>query len=225
MEYANLAEIPFSEDKVAIALTTSPAGNTGHIGIAFYSSDKEPHVLHLAWHRELRKEAVSALKNSWIAAPLKIPSSASKQVAAYMQVVANHEYHINYGINLIDAMGSFAPDGTYTPSANSDGLTCATFVLEILRAQCIDLVDLGSWIAIPENIVWANLVCDSLEKYGADHIHIARVRGNINGLRLRPFEVAGAAQMGQKSWPCSFEGVQTSAANVEKQFLRILSAK
>jgi hypothetical protein len=155
------------------------------------------------------------LATCWVATPLKIPTGASKAIVALARAVATRGPTINYGINFIAARGSFDPNGAYKPPKGSDGLTCATFIVELLRAGKIDLVKSANWKANVANVEWANQVCNSLANTpGVDQAHVDAVRRNINGLRMRPFEVAGAASLDPKSWPAEFDDVQVPAQHV-----------
>lgn len=218
MAYANLCAITFGKEQVVIAVSKSPLGG-GHLGIGFHSVKNGPQVLHLEWHRKLRAHSIPMdLETCWIASPLNIPSGASKALVAFARVVATRGPTINYGINFIAARGSFDPRGTYKPPKGSDGLTCATFIVELLRAGKIDLVNSENWKAQAANVAWANIVCNSLATtFGVDQDHVDAVRRNINGLRMRPFEVAGAASLDPKSWPADFDDVQEPAQHVADQ--------
>lgn len=218
MEYANLCVIPFEKEQVVIAVSSSPLGG-GHLGIGFHSVRNGPQVLHLEWHRRLRAHAIPAeLVTCWIASPLNIPTGASKAIVALARAVATRGATINYGINFLSARGSFDPNGTYKPPKGSDGLTCATFIVELLRAGKVDLVKSENWKAHAANTDWANIVCNSLANTpSVDPAHVDAVRRNINGLRMRPFEVAGAASLDSKSWPAEFDDVQGPAKRVSEQ--------
>lgn len=218
MAYANLCVIPFEKEQVVIAVSRSPLGG-GHLGICFHSVRNGPQVMHLEWHRKLRAQSIPMeLATCWMATPLKIPIGASKAIVALVRAVATRGPTINYGINFIAARGSFDPNGTYKPPKGSDGLTCATFVVELLRAGRVDLVKSADWKAHAANVEWANQVCNNLAStHGVDQAHIDAVRRNINGLRMRPFEVAGAASLDSKSWPAKFDDVQGPAQHVADQ--------
>lgn len=218
MAYANLCTLSFAKDQVVIAVSKSDLGG-GHVGICFHSAKNGPKVLHLEWHRKLRAHSIPMdLKSCWIASPLNIPNGASKAIVAFTRAVATRGPTINYGINFIAAKGSFDSNGTYKPPKGSDGLTCATFIVELLRAGKVDLVKSEDWKAHSANIVWANIVCKSLDNTaGVDQAHVDAVRRNINGLRMRPFEVAGAASLDSKSWPAKFDDVQGPAQHVADQ--------
>ena len=220
MAFANLNAVPFGAGQVAIAIAHSAYGG-GHIGLAFHSAKAGPQVLHLSWHRKLEAHAVpDGLQTCWAADPLSVPPSASRQLVALIRAVAARGATINYGINFVAARGSFGANGSYKPPKGSDGLTCATFVVEVLRAGMVDLVKSNSWRQSPENVAWGNSVCEELAK-AADAEHVAAVRRNVNGLRLRPFEVAGAAQLGPERWPVDFDSAQQPASEAASQLPEI----
>jgi hypothetical protein len=213
MLLSNLCSIPFSRDQLAIALSDSPMG-AGHIGIAFHSAKDGPQVLHLAWHVRLEVDAIPhELKTCWAAFALPLPPVASKQVVAVTRSIARRKALIPYGINFVASQNSFTANGAYSPPKGSNGLTCASFVLEVLRASRIDLIKSASWRSDPLNVQWGEQVCASLSR-AAPTEHVEAVRRDISGIRLRPAEVAGAAMLGAKQWPADFEQVQEPASQV-----------
>ncbi len=215
MAYSPLCLIPFSKEQVAIAVSHS-SFNGGHTGIAFHSSQNGPQVLHLAWHRTINLEGIPVELNAcWIADALPAPPSASKQVVAFVRAVASRLPKINYAIDFIASKGSFDNKGHYKPPKGSKGLTCASFVVEVLRACQIDLVKETTWMPDPANLVWATKVCDYLNH--TDPAHALEVSKSVHGLRLLPFEVAGAASNGPKCWPVNYTDAQKYAIPVRQQ--------
>lgn len=213
MGYSPLEGVPFSVDQLAVAVTRG-GFNGGHSGLAFHHGVHGPQVLHLAWHKKLLLEAVPEAVSSscWVAAPLSLPPSASKQIVAYVRTVAGMMPTIDYGTNFLASIGSFSHDGSYTPPAGSKGLTCASFVVEVLRGGKVNLVDESTWESNGLNVQWANSVCDYLARY--DPVHAEAVRRDINGVRLIPFEVAGAASNSYASWPIDYTTAQQLAPTV-----------
>lgn len=225
MTLANLKDVPFEKEQIAIAVSHSALGS-GHIGIGFHSAKSGPQVLHLAWHRDLRVQRIpEELQACWATEALSVPPKASKQIVAYVRVIAARMPAISYGCNFLSAKGSFSPNGSYKPPKNSSGLTCASFVLEVLRGSRVDLVDGATWRHEAANESWAQGVCSILQEKGADSDHVAAVRRDINGLRLRPFELAAAARLGAKYWPAKFDDVQASAKEVEEQLASVCPAE
>ena len=224
MAQNNLATTSFQQGDVTIAVSNSDFGG-GHIGIGFHSVKSGAQVLHLAWHRQMRVEAIpQELKTCWSYDVLSIPPLASKQVVSYVRVVASRLPAINYGTNFVASKGSFSQTGSYRPPKGSVGLTCASFVLEVLRGASLTLINERSWPTEPVNGDWAELVCAALKRSAADDGHIEAVRTSANGLRLRPFELAGAASLTPAAWPAHFDAVQEPAKDVANQLARICQA-
>ncbi|MGE0964718.1 hypothetical protein ACQF4K_05435 [Ralstonia pseudosolanacearum] len=216
MTFESLPQATFRNDQVAVALSHSNLGG-GHLGIAFHHAKDGPKVVHLAWHKLLRVEAIpQELKACWVSTTLEIPPTAAKAVVGIVRSVASRLPHVNYGINLIAAKGSFTPKGEYCPPKGSDGLTCASFVVEVLRAASIPLVKYESWKEDAANIEWAERVCRGLVESQAPQSHIDAVQKNKNnGLRLRPYEVAGAASLPMQQRPVDFQSAQQAAGVAE----------
>lgn len=213
MVLSKLCLIPFGNDQIAIAVSHSAFG-AGHIGIAFHSVKEGPQVLHLAWHLKQYVDSIPAgLSACWGAFPLLLPPAASKQVVAFVRAVAKRDPPIGYGINFITSKNSFSANGRYIPPKGSNGLTCASFVIEVLRGAMINLVDLASWRSDPLNVEWGDKVCLELSK-SAELAHVEAVKRDVSGLRLRPTEVAGAATLDRKLWPANFDAVQAPAEDV-----------
>ena len=213
MAFTNVLGVPFNREQIAILISPGQFGG-GHIGIGFHSAKAGPQVLHLAWHQRLLTESIPMeLKACWIADAFPAPPSASKQIVAMVRAISVRTPSINFGINFISAKGSFATNGAYKPPKGSDGLTCATFVVEVLRACAVNLLKIDNWQTTEANVAWGNAVCAHLAAV-AEPSHVEAVRKNINGLRVIPFEVAGAATLGPRSWPADFSSVQQPSVEV-----------
>jgi hypothetical protein len=217
MPLENLCSVPFSKEQVAIAVSHSALG-AGHVGIGFHSAKDGPQVLHFAWHLKLETHNIPAdLQTCWAAAAMSVPLLTSKQLVAYVRVVSRRKPSIKYGLGLMTAQGSFASNASYKQPKGNDGLTCASFVVEVLQGAMVSLVNLSSWRPDPLNLAWGEHVCTSLKSSG--DAHVAAVRANVNGLRLRPFEVAAAAGLGHKAWPADFDHVQDPAKGIESDLV------
>lgn len=109
----------------------------------------------------------------------------------------------------------FDANGRYTAPRGSDGLTCATFISEIFRAVGLPLVQLDTWEARDQDLVWGNDVCALLKhRGGASDEHIEAVRSSINGLRLRPEELAFSADLPSLARPVAFAEASVGGVNV-----------
>jgi hypothetical protein len=156
----------------------------------------------------------------WIATVPELQKTNSKILVGIVRYAASRKQSINFGINLFAGHGSFDANGHYNAPRGSDGLTCATFVSELMRAAGLPLVDLQSWQPREVDVAWGNSVCELLRNHGrASEEHISVVRANINGLRLRPEEVAFAADQPVSSRPVDFVSSSIGGSAV----MRVLS--
>jgi hypothetical protein len=86
------------------------------------------------------------------------------------------------------------------------GLTCATFVVALMRRAGFRLIDVGTWKSDNEDAAlkaWAiNRLRASL---GPDHPHVEAMARQDTLYRVRPGDVAGAGQVASAQWPVSFD--------------------
>lgn len=214
MSFICATDISLPREQVAIAITKGAFGS--HIGIMFHSAKDGLQLLHLRFHKDLSVESFPVTPPvTWVASPPNIHIVASKALVGLVRSIAKRRPQIKYGINVEAAKDSISPSGAYKLPKGSDGLTCATFVVEVFRAASLPpLIALETWHATPENKIWGEGVCKLLEHVGADPLHVAEVRANINGLRVRPEEVAAATQFPSKSLPVKFEAAASNGAMV-----------
>lgn len=207
MAYVQAGSCSFTKEQLAIAITSGAFGS--HVGIAFHSVKEGLRLLHLARHQCLMDDDFSRqdINSRYVAAVVDIPPAASKQMVSIIRSVAKRQPRINYGINAKAAVGSFDNSGRYKPPKGSDGLTCATFVSTVFSDYKVPLIDLDTWEPNQENELWGRKVCAFLKQCKVDESHLKAVESNISGLRVRPEEVAAAADA-----PASFKPVAYSVA-------------
>jgi len=197
MAFDCASALNFRPDEVAVAVSHGTFG--GHLGIAFHPIGDTARVLHLRWHEKLAVDRfppplvlewpIPPRVECWIACVIALPQLAAKQVVGVVRAVAIKMPRISFGLNVIAASGSFTPRGDYVPPPGSDGLTCTTFVSEVLSAAGVTLIEKTTWLPQPENVEWGLQVIDMLKRTGATPAHVAAVSSNNVGLRIRPEEV------------------------------------
>src|SRR5690349_7258865 len=135
MSIEHAASRLFTAEQVAVALCR---GNFGfHVGVAFTDRQNARKLLHLRWHKLLAVDDYpiptvdSKMPGCWIASIPDIPATSAKAFVGILRKVARRRPEIQYGVNLLAGIGSFDPKGNYTRPADSDGLTCATFISEL----------------------------------------------------------------------------------------------
>lgn len=214
MVFGTVNDVVLPEHEIALALFHSDLGG-GHLGIIFNEKENELKVMELGWHHAFYVSDIPHRKCG-IAIPIALPPKAGKSVIAVMRAVSRKKPKISYGINFIASKGSFL--GTkYTPPKGSDGLTCASFVLEVLRSAAVPLIREDTWTDCDANREWAADVIRLLRQHGADDKHVAAVEKSVSGLRLIPFELAAAATLPLDKRPASYTDVQETAGDLRSQ--------
>jgi hypothetical protein len=201
MAYESASHVSISAEEVAVAICPGTFGS--HMGIAVTDMSGAAQLLHFGWHRALLKDAYPM--ENWAACKVALDEWTLPQLSGVARgVLDSYEAvkgSLTYGIDLFASQGAVNADGSIEQSPSSDGHTCATFVVDVFRAASIPIVDLDSWKPSPEGEAWGTAVACCLEAYGAqrgiDEMpgHVATVRANNKGIRVKPEEVAAAAVM------------------------------
>lgn len=194
-QLSNLIHI--GEDQVYFGITHGLLGS--HLGLAYQDSSGTPRLFHLAFHKRLRLDLYP--ESDWLFCQFPIDEDAGAQIVALLNASAKlysnqiSPSSFDYGINLFAGQGCIAADGSYEPKEGCDGYTCSSFIAEIFRSFGFELVDLNSWPKKWVNKVWGNAVICLLKADDASVEHISSVERNNLGLRLRPEELAAAAEV------------------------------
>ena len=191
MSFVCSNNLSLGNDQVAIALTFGAFGR--HVGLV-YSDKGSLKVAHMRFHLNVAvEEFPTSHAPCWIASPLKIHPMNAKTLIGHLNRIGSSVAKISFGVNIRSSRGSFTSNGVYRRPAGNDGLTCATFANELCRSIGLPLVNEQSWNVEREaDRLWVEEVAHMLHEKNADHSHIAWVRGNSDGLRIRPEEIAAA---------------------------------
>lgn len=210
-----------SVDQVAVVVTLG--GMPHHAGLIFRNKEKTLCVLHLANHKRLRSESYPGMRPSgesfcWIAAVLDLPPATSRTLVGILRKVAKREPyispHISYGVKVLEAHGSFSINGDYTRPKKSNGLTCATFVTEVVGSIGYRVLKEDTW---PEGVnqAWIAAVVRMLRHEGADDDHIRDVENCVNARRICPAEVIVGGDTSFRMWPLTHEQVTPLVPTVD----------
>lgn len=193
---------------VPAAALAIPTNNREHVGIIFLDDDGHPHLLHLASHYSLQcDDQIDG--HAWVfpaIAPELLPSVA----AMCARVVKRNAAGIPYGFRY-DAT-RFTTDGQLTLGTAERGLTCATFVLAVLRSAGVELLARTEWPKRADDQVRFTRIHRSLTRLGADDAHLDAIEAEIDSVRFRPMEVAGASS---EPPPCSFAKASAAATQMD----------
>lgn len=223
------AEILFLQSgQVAVAISSGSFGC--HLGIVYSLNGKEAFLVHLAWHKSLCVEnfKINGPNDSdgegatWLTQIVPLPIEVSGQIAALIHTLGdryNDESNggVDYGINFFLSCGAISSDGIYKLLPGGDGLTCSTFISSIFETFQLPLVEANTWEDSESNRAWGRaVVCfmEQSDKINQDHINA--VKKNINGIRLRPEEVAAAAESFIPGQPSKFSDLQERANLIAK---------
>lgn len=191
-----------------LAVALSLAGEGTHVGIAFLDAAGKPQLFHLAFHHRLRLEGLSA-EYALCITRLR-PERAIQVLIKCEQIWSRHrEGDIPFGLSPTGI--TFNDEGSIVVDASATGLTCATFVSVVFGLVGLRLVDEGTWKPRAEDTPHQERLVGLLVKTKADESHVKRVRAEVGAVRIRPEEVAFAAQMPVAALPASLETVETPA--------------
>lgn len=163
-----------------------------HIGLLYFDGEKVK-FLHLAWHCDLLKETPDE-KYLWLDIPLDPINKMHLATVCELIYETNKEAGIPYGLS-INGTG-FAKDGRYTADEHYAGLTCATFVIQVLRSQGLQIIDFDKWQHRQADKRWQMQTVQKLERRASrEHIQYQRKKIQEGAARFKPEEVAVAASL------------------------------
>ena len=211
-----LPDVPLEELRsagVAMALTGQ---GSWHAGMLHRPQEEAVNMLDLANDHWLRNSPPSN-KYAWV--QLELPAVRLLSVAAmcrritklYTSPARGLPYAFRYQKTV------FNVDGKILFGKSEHGLTCATFILAVLKSAGVDLLKLGEWPQRDDDMdrhreLLAMLQGDS----NVSKAHIAEVAAEVNCVRYRPEEVVGAASSAQL--PVSFLDAETAARQLTQAF-------
>lgn len=202
MEIHDATVTPYNEvENIGVAIK-NVGDDQQHIGIIYKIGNTAPAImLDLRWHHLLR-QCTPSNSYAWLNCGLDIYNKAA--LAAYCNDIysENGDRTIPYGVGISGK--SFDPaTGKWILGNPHDGLTCASFVLEVFAAQGHIVLNKESWQERETDKDWQNYIINALENTGATPEHIQYQRSLIGAFRYRPEEVAGAIP--QDEYPVDFD--------------------
>lgn len=229
MGYQCTTTVDIGTEKVGIALSHGALG--GHLGVAFSDEDGNQRLMHLGWHERLFIEAYPAPQDKWVASVVDLRPSSAMQALALLRAMADRysggfkDEGIHYGINLIAGANAIKSDGTYSPVDGNDGYTCASIVAAMFSGVGLPLVNLPTWEGTDVNKIWGRAILCMLRRTpNVSAEHVASVEKNNTGLRLRPEEVAAAAEVPQASRPVVQAAIEKRADEIMGEMQAVCGA-
>jgi hypothetical protein len=119
--------------------------------------------------------------------------------------------------------GVIFKDNVWVGNTPGQGLTCATFVVELFNELGIPFIAKDTWLTRPDDDIWAKNILGLL----AANMPAAHVKAQYDSIgkvvRVRPSDVAAAAHLvyQEQEDPFTFEQVSPLALSIEKNLLEI----
>lgn len=212
MAFISAQELHLGEGEVAMALAPGTYGS--HAGIVYRSDPTRPAltVLHLLANEFVRAEAFYPGKYCWVAQKFDITESRGLILAESLREMERNlpKLRIKYGVNVLKAEGSFV-DNEYKCPDESDGLTCATFVWQLLSQCALKLIRPETW-PTGVNSKWVTSIALGMIFGGPDYTDLEQGSKVFNqrevARRVKPTELGVPTNHPHESWPFTYEQVQ-----------------
>ena len=216
---------------VAVAVCRMPQGHT-HSGVLYRHTNGRLCLVHLRWDCDLAHEVFDGVNHRWDGGVARdlfegsyawvIPDLLPEEmddVRAVCRDLVRRMPTIHYSF-LFDPEATLNPQTSEVVSAIAPyGLTCSTFVLAVFNSAQVQMVHLTGWQSRPDDHRWYAALLRYLGKTGVDPVHIARIQSNVQCLRVRPEEVAGACLASRDNIPAGYDHCEPAGRDV----LRLLA--
>lgn len=209
-------------DWVAISIEKTTPCNR-HSGILYRDSGGHLFKLHFGWHWYLANETYSPVACSIPDLDADSPDKPEGEwIAGFCERVgaSSRNKRIPYNLKYDESIDFDAATGDILLGAASTGLSCATFVLAILRSAGHKLIDATGWPrAVGDDksgqIQFVNMLLDSRNPDAQKQGRI--VNSEIGTPRIRPDHVSGACLETHSTWPIRHAVCDRNAATVVSQ--------
>ncbi|MEQ3529813.1 hypothetical protein [Pseudoalteromonas sp. XMcav11-Q] len=200
-------------------------GDQNHLAI-LYKNPQKPDDVKLFHVNSYKSELLTPVESHYLWVDIDwLPPIRKIAVTANLKNIIdnNKDTKIRYGFSF--NLGCFDPvTGKINDFYNStDGFTCATFVLEILKSLGVELVDWSSWpSASQKDIAFKQHILSQLESFSVKRPDIVTkdfLLGQKNKLydpRFKPQEVIAATEFKEAS---TYQSIQKPAQLVHEQLL------
>lgn len=176
-------------------------------------------MLDLGWDHWLRNAAPDT-KYAWV--QLELPAVRLLSLAAMCRRIAKRYSVPGPGLPyaFLFKETAFSADGKVLLGQTEHGLTCATFILAVLKSVGLDLLQLTEWPHRDTDVERHRELLDNLQRDPrVSRAHVEAVNAEVNCVRYRPEEVVGA---------CSSAGLPVSFVYAEaagEQIIRTFKAR
>tara|TARA_R110001583_G_C5632553_1_gene407173 strand:+ start:1601 stop:2143 length:543 start_codon:yes stop_codon:yes gene_type:complete len=166
-------------------------------------------------------ELASETKNfqfDWI--KIAIPDAPLRNIVSFLELITSSTIGNEIPYSFLGQTHPFDREtGKYNPSVHKgDGLTCATFILEVFKCLGLELLDESSFEERPEDMDWQVKISVSLRRSGVPNDHMSKLENSNLAKRFRPEEVAAAS--GEDVIPLPFSEAVPKGAELATELHR-----
>lgn len=162
-----------------------------HTGFVVRDFLDNSHLFHLGRNNYYRQEPLTK-SYTYLVVPALEPETANAIISLLVTVLQNTHGNVPYSIAW-DQEEYFDKNGILVKTDPIDGFTCATFVLEILKRQGMELVDRSTWPLTEDNKDWQKNILPHLGLSIESLMAQLEVIGKFP--RIRPEEAIGAGHL------------------------------
>ncbi len=206
MELHKNADVSCPNDIIAVAINTNE--KAPHCGIVFTDESGAVQLCDMQYEHTL---AVRSLSEEYFWTSVKLEFNEVLLVSEFVRFVIERSeehpppYSFLYTYDGFDATGQLK-DGI--------GLTCATFVVNILERLSLDLLDASTWKRRPiQDAAFQRRIIMYARGHG-EHALANRLENEEPRFRVKPWEVCGCAS--HSRYPVRFRQATKLAKSVSK---------
>lgn len=201
----------------SLCINQQPQGHY-HCGCLYQNEEGAIFFLHLAWDYQLISQD---LPNNYFWVYVDMPASIKKFLAGLCSAITAAQPGVPYGL---DPSGIFFNNDGSVTITHGTGLTCATFVLTLLKSYGLALLDEATW---PENNRNSeqNKIVTGLRFHGKKSPELIKEDKNLIGSRFfTPEEVVAASTLKFDTWPVNYDTVSPIEYDLRKEIERAKAA-
>lgn len=200
-------------EKVGVAIMNAGGGQL-HSAFLFRIDQEPAHLLHLAWHHVLccaPEGQHSGPDERYMWANLAELDAENRRVlAGFLSTLGTLKPPVPYGFRS-EGIDFDMATGKLRPHPEGRGVTCATFLLTILKIFGFFPINEETWPTNrPGDADWQQQIVDLLRVIAPEHAEA--VRNDLTCARFRPEEVVGA--VATAGWPHNFAEALVAGTDV-----------
>lgn len=200
---------PFGADNYVWIGICRPRANQLHCGF-IYRFGGEDRIVHLAFHYDLRDELY---ESDYWCAPVGLDRDNQAALAAILRSIVNGNPSVPYGFD-ISGIAFDEATGEFSQPVPGTGLTCATFILAVLKTHRFVPLQVESWPLRDDDAAWQKSMIETMRQYRVPDEHVAAVTARPEAARFRPEEVTGCVATDSEKWAIAFDDARDLAARV-----------